>query len=174
MRLEDNLREDHGQIMKMFASWHNMLEKLDHRDQALLEDLGKCIDWVEVFIDRCHHGKEDEFLFPAMASCGGPELTGLIEDLHSEHRIDRSLLDSIKTEFTAFSEPDRSADLLIQLSRDYINLFRKHIRRENGQLLPVLEKCIPIEAQEQIAAQFERHEGQTIGTDKSIAWKSGS
>lgn len=158
--------------MKLFAAWHKMLEKLDHRDQALLEDLGELIDWVEVFIDKCHHGKEDDVLFPAMASSEDPELTSLIEDLHAEHQIGRSLLESIKLEFAAFSKPKGSPELLIRLSQDYINLFKKHIRRENAQLLPRLEKCFPIEVQEQIAAQFEQYQRRTIGSNKSIIGNS--
>ncbi|MEJ2638466.1 MAG: hemerythrin domain-containing protein [Desulfosarcinaceae bacterium] len=168
MRPEENLREDHGQIMKLFVTWQNMLEKLDRKDQALLEDLEKCIDWVEVFVDRCHHGKEDEILFPAMASSEDPEVTRLIKDLHSEHQTGRSLLESIKLEINGLSQPNGLSGGLIQLSRGYIDLFRKHIRRENAQLLPLIEKCIPIEDQERIIAQFGQYEQRTIGIKKSI------
>jgi len=165
MRPRDNLREDHGKIMKLFVSWQDMLEKLDHKDNALLVDFEKCIDWVEVFIDRCHHGKEDEILFPAMASSEDPEVISLIKDLHSEHQAGRSLLETIKLEFKTFAQPNGLPDSLIQLSQDYINLFRKHIRRENAQLLPLLEKGIPIKVQERIAAQFEQYEQKTIGKE---------
>ena len=169
MRPEDNLREDHGQIMKLFVSWQKMLGKLDHPDQALIEDFEKCIDWVEVFIDRCHHGKEDEILFPAMESSANPEVKSLIKDLHSEHQTGRSLLESIKLELKTFSQSNGLPAGLIQLCQGYIDLFRKHIRRENAQLLPLLEKCIPVEAQEQIAAQFEQYDQRTIGPKKSIS-----
>lgn len=84
MRPKENLREDHGQIMKLFVTWQGMLEKLDHKDQALLEDFEKCVDRVEVFVDRCHHGKEDDILFPAMASSEDPAVTSLIKDLRSD------------------------------------------------------------------------------------------
>ena len=169
MRPEDNLREDHGQIMKLFVSWQKMLEKLDHPDQALIEDFKKCIDWVEVFIDRCHHGKEDEILFPAMASSANPEVKSLIEDLYSEHQSGRLLLESIKLELKTFSQSNGLPTGLIQLCQGYIDLFRKHIRRENAQLLPLLEKCFPAETQEQISAQFEQYEQRTIGHQKSIS-----
>jgi hemerythrin-like domain-containing protein len=169
MRPEDNLREDHGQIMKLFVAWQHKLEKLDHKDKALLEDFEKCIDWVEVFIDRCHHGKEDEILFPAMASSEDPKVTSLIEDLHSEHQTGRALLESIKLAFKTLSQPDGLPDGLTQLSRDYIDLFRKHIRRENAQLLPLIEKCIPIDVQQQIVAEFGRYEQSTIGPQKPIS-----
>ncbi|MGA8239371.1 MAG: hemerythrin domain-containing protein [Desulfobacterales bacterium] len=169
MRPKDNLREDHGRIMKLFVSWQKMLGILGHPDQALLEDFEKCIDWVEVFIDKCHHGKEDEILFPAMASYEDPEVTSLIKDLHSEHQTGRSLLEAIKIEFKTYSQTNGLPAGLIQLCQGYIDLFRKHIRRENAQLLPLLEKCIPTEAQEQIAAQFEQYEQRTIGPKKSIS-----
>jgi hemerythrin-like domain-containing protein len=166
MRPEDNLREDHGRIMKLLVSWQKMLGKLDHPDRELLEDFEKCIDWVEVFVDRCHHGKEDEILFPAMASSENPKVTGLIKDLHSEHQTGRSVLESIKLEFKTFSQTNGLPANLIQLCQGYIDLFRKHIRRENAQLLPLLKKSIPTEAQKQIAEQFEEYEQRTIGHKK--------
>jgi hemerythrin-like domain-containing protein len=155
---EDNLREDHGRIMKLFAAWQKILGDLDHPDQEMHEALAKCINFVEVFIDRRHHGKEDEILFPAMASSKNPETTSLIQDLSSEHQAGRSLLKAIKLEFKASAEPNGSTAGLIQLSQRYIDLFRKHIRRENAQLLPLIKRCISTEARERIAAQFEQYD----------------
>ena len=43
MHPEDNLREDHGRIMKLFAAWQKILGELDHPDQAMHEALAKCI-----------------------------------------------------------------------------------------------------------------------------------
>lgn len=158
MRPEDNLREDHGRIMKLFAAWQKILRELDHPDQAMHEALAKYINFVEVFIDRCHHGKEDEILFPAMASCKNSETTSLVQDLRSEHQTGRSLLKAIKLELKASAEPNGSPASLIQLCQRYIDLFRKHIRRENAQLLPLIKKCISTEARERIAAQFKQYD----------------
>jgi hemerythrin-like domain-containing protein len=158
MRPEDNLREDHGRIMKLFAVWQKLLGDLDHPDPAMHEALAKCIDSVDVFVDRRHHGKEDEVLFPAMASSENPDTTRLIQDLRSEHQAGRSLLKAIKLEFKASAEPNGSPVDLIQLCQRYIDLFRKHIRRENAQLLPLIKKCISTEARERIAAEFEQYD----------------
>ena len=144
--------------MKFFAAWQKILGELDHPDQSMQEALAKCIDFAEVFIDRCHHGKEDEILFPAMASSKNPETTSLVQDLRSEHQTGRSLLKAIKLEFKASGEPNGSPAGLIQLCQCYIDLFRKHIRRENAQLLPLIKKCISTEARERIAAQFKQYD----------------
>jgi hemerythrin-like domain-containing protein len=104
-----------------------------------------------------------------MVSSANPEVKSLIKDLNSEHQTGRSLLDSIKLELKTFSQSNGLPAGLIQLCQGYIDLFRKHIRRENAQLLPLLEKCIPTEAQDQIAAQFEQYEQRTIGPKKSIS-----
>ena len=158
MHPEDNLREDHGRIMKLFAVWQKILGESNHTDQAIHEALAKCINFVELFIDRCHHGKEDEILFPAMTSSKNPEITSLVHELRSEHQTGRSLLKAIKLEFKASAEPNGSPVSLIQLSHRYIDLFRKHIRRENAQLLPLIKKCISTKALERIAAQFKQYD----------------
>ena len=144
--------------MKLFAVWQKILGESNHTDQAIHEALAKCINFVELFIDRCHHGKEDEILFPAMASSKNPETTSLVQDLRSEHQTGRSLLKAIKLEFKAYAEPNGSPASLIQLCQRYIDLFRKHIRKENAQLLPLIKKCISTEARERIAAQFKQYD----------------
>lgn len=168
MRPEAILREDHGRIMRLFAAWQKMLGELEHPNQSRQEAFAECINLVETFIDKCHHGKEDEILFPAMESSKRPEITSLIEDLRSEHKTGRSMLEAIKLEFKAFSQPNGSAEKLIQLCEGYIDLFRKHIRRENAKLLPVLEKCISAGAHEQIAAHFEQYEQKTFGSKNNL------
>ena len=104
MRPEDILREDHGRIMKLLAAWQKILNELEHPKQSSQEAFAECIDSVETFIDKCHHGKEDEILFPAMESSKRPEITSLIEDLRSEHKTGRSMLEAIKLEFKAFAQ----------------------------------------------------------------------
>ena len=168
MRPEDNLREDHGRIMKLFAAWQKMLGKLEQPKQSRQEAFAECINLVETFIDKCHHGKEDEILFPAMESSKRPEVTSLIEDLRSEHKTGRSMLEAIKLEFKAFPQPNGSAEKLIQLCEGYIDLFRKHIRRENAKLLPLLEKCMSAGTREQIADHFEQYEQKTIGSKNNL------
>ena len=81
----------------------------------------------------------------------------MIKDLRSEHQTGRSLLKAIKLEFRASVEPNGSPAGLIKLCQRYIDLFRKHIRRENAQLLPLIKECISTEARERIAAQFEQY-----------------
>mgnify|MGYP001827407461 FL=1 len=161
MRPEDNLREDHGRIMKLFAAWQKMLGKLEQPKQSRQEAFAECIDFVETFIDKCHHGKEDEILFPAMESSKRPEVTSLIADLRSEHKTGRSMLEAIKLEFITFSQPNGSAAKLIQLCESYIDLLRKHVRRENAKLLPILEKCIPADSQENLESLFIQYEIKT-------------
>jgi hemerythrin-like domain-containing protein len=168
MRPEDILREDHGRIMKLLAAWQKMLGELENPKQSRHEAFAECIGLVESFIDKCHHGKEDEILFPAMESSKRPEVTSLIEGLRSEHKTGRSMLEAIELEFKAFFQPNGSAETLIQLCESYIDLLRKHVRRENAKLLPILEKCIPAEAQDQIAAHFEQYEQETIGSKNNL------
>jgi len=168
MRAKDILREDHGRIMKLLAVWQKMLGELEHTNQSRQEAFVACIDLVETFVDKCHHGREDEILFPAMESSKEPGITILIDRLSSEHKTGRSMLEAIKQEYKVFSQSNGSAEKLIQLCEGYIDLLRKHIRWENAKLLPVIEKCVSSGDQEQIAARFEQYEQETIGSETNL------
>lgn len=63
MRLEDNLREDHGRTMKLFAVWQKMLGELDHSVQALNEALAKHIILSKYLSTDAIMAKKTKFCF---------------------------------------------------------------------------------------------------------------
>jgi hemerythrin-like domain-containing protein len=49
------------------------------------------LDFLVVFVDKCHHGKEEGLLFPALEAVGVSRNGGPIGVLLEEHRKGRSL-----------------------------------------------------------------------------------
>ena len=47
------------------------------------------------FTDRCHHGKEERFYFPAAEVYAGQRVYGFIDELTAEHAYGRSIMDEI-------------------------------------------------------------------------------
>ena len=62
------------------AKVHNTVETYLGAGRLKLEKLGKILDFFRVFVDRCHHGKEEEYLFPTMEKRGIPADKGPICD----------------------------------------------------------------------------------------------
>lgn len=51
--------------------------------------LEQLLDFFKGFVDRCHHGKEEEVLFPALERCGVPRQGGPIGVMLMEHEAGR-------------------------------------------------------------------------------------
>ena len=65
MKAIQQLKEEHEGVKVMLAVLERVCRKLEetrHLDQKHFE---KILEFLKVFVDRCHHGKEEELLFPA-------------------------------------------------------------------------------------------------------------
>ena len=50
------------------------------------------MDFLSIFVDKCHHGKEEEFLFPALEAKGVKREGGPIGVMLHEHEQGRGLV----------------------------------------------------------------------------------
>ena len=116
-----SLREEHGHIMKMLAAWQKILEKLDRPEEGLINDLGQVMGFLETYIDRCHHAKEEEILFPALKKLEETDIDHLVAELRSDHRAGHDLLEEMKGKFDGLHRMAESAPSeFIATSKRYI------------------------------------------------------
>src|SRR5512140_1559873 len=90
-------------------------------------DMQAFIDFLKEFADKCHHGKEEGFLFPAMEAAGVPNEGGPIGVLLAEHAQGRQLIREMEESIA--TSVDRSK--LARAAGQYAVLLRVHIRKEN-------------------------------------------
>jgi hemerythrin-like domain-containing protein len=90
------------------------------------------VDFSRNFTDRCHHGKEERFYFPAAQVYAGQRIYGFIDELTAEHAYSRSIVDEI--DYLLGGDPSDTAKLIAERLSMYVDTMRRHIERENGQL----------------------------------------
>ena len=92
MSLTDILSTEHRVIEVLL----NCLEKIsaDALKSGKLdsEAANKAIDVIRNFADKCHHGKEEGHLFPALISRGMPREGGPVGQMLIEHEMGRSFV----------------------------------------------------------------------------------
>ncbi len=121
-------------------------------------------DFFKGFADGCHHRKEENVLFPAMAESGVPTRGGPIEVMLAEHEQGRQLIRSLRAAADAWEAGDPSARrTVVESARSYIRLLRGHINKENNVLFPMAERTLPPEKQAQVAEAFEHVEHEETG-----------
>ena len=134
---------------------------------ALSLHLKKIIEFLKVFADKCHHGKEEDILFPELIKTGFSKDSGPVAVMLYEHTVGRGYIRELSDHFQAYSKGQ--SDVLLQIADDmkqYIDLLSSHIRKENQILFPMADKALSTEVQEELYERYEKLEKEVIGIGK--------
>lgn len=164
MKPTEILIKEHDAISTMLKIIKAVSEKVENNGNVEPEHLSQIVEFIQVFADKCHHGKEENLLFKSMAKAGMPEKGGPIAVMLSEHETGRQFVRKMDAAASAFSNGDRSAaDQFIKNARGYVSLLSGHIQKENNILFPMADKVIPGEEQNRLIDDFEKVEAEIIG-----------
>jgi hemerythrin-like domain-containing protein len=135
------------------------------------EHLNQLIEFFTVFVDKCHHGKEEELLFPALEAIGVPRERGPIGVMLAEHQQGRDYIQKMKEAISQYHEGDQNAAArLVENARGYITLLLEHIEKENNVLFPIGDNRLSDKKKEEMWEGFETIETQKIGSGKHEAF----
>jgi hemerythrin-like domain-containing protein len=161
----EELEHEHRIIQQVVGGMAVLIEKLESGkeiDPAVLTDLS---EFMHTFGDRCHHGKEENYLFKLLEKKGVPVSGCPLAVLLHEHEKGRSLMADLKlTSETYIRTPSAGREALIGTLRRLIELYPAHIWKEDYLLFPMAEKLLSDREQRELSAQFAQHESE-IGTD---------
>ena len=140
-------------------------------DIADPDHLEQLLEFFKVFVDTCHHTKEEELLFPALEEVGVSRESGPIGVMLREHQQGREYVVKMKTALARYIDDDRAAaGDLIKSARAYIALLNQHIDKENNVLFPIAERNLSDEKQAVLWEGFETIETEKIGAGKHDAF----
>ncbi len=164
MKPTELLRQEHRVIERVLDCLQETADRADAGkgfDSAAAHSM---LEFFREFADRCHHGKEEGHLFPAMEAKGFPREGGPTGVMLYEHEQGRELVRRMAEALQAFSAGDASAiTAFTQSARAYCNLLRNHIDKEDQVLFVMAERTFDAEDQARLAAAFEKVEAEEIG-----------
>jgi hemerythrin-like domain-containing protein len=120
-------------IEKVIKSMAVTLELLESNKKIPESILMPVIDFSKNFTDVCHHGKEEESLFPELEKYGFPRNMGPIAVMLMEHEITRRIADKIDDSAKEYLNTGSSAGLIANL-QEYIEHVTAHLWKENNRL----------------------------------------
>jgi len=129
------------------------------------------LDFFRNFADRCHHGKEEIHLFPAIEAKGFPRQGGPTGVMLSEHEQGRAhirgMADAIEQAAAGDSE---SVAQFINNAQGYIGLLREHIEKEDLCLFTMANQALTEDDQQRLLAAFGNveHEHMGLGTHETF------
>ena len=79
------LSNEHRVIEIMLSVLENLADKTIAEKKLERQAAEEVIDFIRIFADRCHHGKEENHLFVALVDKGMPKEGGPIGQMLLEH-----------------------------------------------------------------------------------------
>ena len=144
-----------------------MLKVFDHallRPRIDLEDVEQIIGFLKGFVDKCHHGKEEDLLFPELIRHGMPESGGPIGQMLYEHQTGRSFIaDMEKAVRSLKNGQSDAARRLIDAGRKYRDLLVSHIEKEDQVLFKMADNLLDETVQDRLYEEFETLEIERMG-----------
>jgi len=167
----EELRKEHGIIMRLFVVLQSIGGMIDRHDTAMEAHLEQIMEFLTVFVDRCHHGKEEEILFPELVASKIPDEGEMVRVLVSEHLAGREMMEEMRRALDRRKQHvDEASSEFADVSNRYVTLFRQHIRRENGILFPAVNERLSPDRQAQISKGFQKLEHEKIGQGRHEAF----
>jgi len=164
MRPTEILSAEHRVIEQVLDCVEKIAEGAERRGALDAEAATASIRFLKTFADRCHHGKEEGQLFPAIGERGIPTRVGPVAVMLDEHELGRREIAAMESAVQSVRGNDPKAlGLYVAHARAYVELLREHILKEDNILFPMAEAALSDEDRARVLAAFEKVESEDLG-----------
>ena len=154
----DTLMAEHEVILAVLEAMEKEADALRKGASFAREKWARYPEFLRNFADRCHHGKEEDLLFPAMVERGVPDAGGPIGVMKSEHVEGRALVTKLAEAIQRGESRAAAA-----AANEFAALLKDHIAKENGVLFPMGKQILEPAIVERLVAGFARAEAEIMG-----------
>jgi hemerythrin-like domain-containing protein len=159
MRPTEILKEEHVVIKEVLDVLEVIVSDIAAQKPINPEHLEKIVDFIRTFADKCHHGKEQDLLFPAMEEAGIPRDGGPIGVMLEEHDIGRNYVRQLAQAIADYKGGDKKAlKGIAENASGYVNLLRQHIDKEDNILYMMADMHLDAPTEKKLLEEFEKVE----------------
>lgn len=160
MRTIDVLRAEHDGILAVLTQLERAVGAAERGASVPVDVFADIQEFFAIFVDRCHHGKEEAEVFSRLKRDLDAEVA---ERLEVEHETGRKLAAAYAAAVRTYVPGDvTSGSRLAVAARVYDRFLRDHIEKENQALFPYIERTLTAEDRALVEA-FDRIEEERIG-----------
>jgi hemerythrin-like domain-containing protein len=171
MRPTKELKTEHEAIKWMLRIMERVCARLESGQPVDAGQLERIVEFIQVFADRCHHAKEEDWLFVAMEKAGIPRQSGPIGVMLAEHAMGRNYVKAMSQAIAAYKAGDRpAASKIAENARGYIALLAQHIDKEDNILYPMADRALTETTQQELSEAFKEVERERIGAGRHEAF----
>ena len=167
MRAISIIKSEHKNLGAVLYSLEKLIEEIDEGKQPDFAIFHGLLTYLDRFLDRYHHPKENHYLFPKLLA-RAPDTESLVRKLGQQH-IEGEILfvEMLKAlsayEFSGAAELPHFRDTVLK----YTAFERNHALLEEKEILPRAREALETSDWEEIDAAFGENRDPMFGQDWS-------
>ncbi len=149
---------EHRLIEKIVPSMTAEADRIAKTEKVDTGYIEKVVDFLRIYADKTHHGKEEDILFAKLESRKLlPAHERVMEELIQEHTVARSRVKGLVEANTGYMGGDGGQwRVVVDHLRGLADLYPRHIEKEDKSFfLPVMD-YFSVEERNDMLAEFER------------------
>jgi hemerythrin-like domain-containing protein len=164
MQARGPLMIEHRLIERMLSAIRDVLAQIEANRKVDPLFVDAAVDFIRVYADRTHHGKEEDILFRQLEK---KPLSGedrrIMNELIEEHVFGRRVTKALVDANTRYRNGDASAlaDIVSNL-RTLVDFYPEHIRKEDKAFFPSSRSYFTDEEDQAILAAFQEFDRRMI------------
>ena len=149
------LKAEHQVILRVIRVLDGLMNRFEESGEFPEPLLARCVEFLRLFADACHHGKEEDLLFPVLESRGIPRDGGPIGVMLYEHQMARQLTKDMRDALARSHTGGPAArNDFCHAARSYIDLLTNHIFKEDNILFNMGARVMSAGDQSELVTQF--------------------
>ncbi|MFX0011163.1 MAG: hemerythrin domain-containing protein [Candidatus Hermodarchaeota archaeon] len=150
------LMAEHRIIEKMIALMEREIEKMKEYNKANPLFIDTAVDFIRMYADRTHHGKEEDILFRELKKKNlSPNHSKIMEELIEEHIWAREKVSKLVDAKKSYSKGNIDAvNEIVHLMSDLTNFYPQHIKKEDKNFFIPTLKYFSDEEQKSMLQEF--------------------
>lgn len=167
MKAVEQLKKEHNAVKLTLRVLDKICKQLEAGDEINTGDLESLLDFFKVFVDKCHHAKEENMLFVALEGSDDPSHGDRIGALIKDHATGRNYIRELSRAVAEYKVGNVAAGTeILHYAKNYITLLIQHIDVEDNVLYPLADERLSPLKQEELAKDFDRLETEEIGVGR--------
>ncbi len=132
------IKEEHRNLGGVLSCLESLVDEIEARGlQPDFKVFHALLNYLEIYLDKFHHPKEDSHLFPAVRR-RFPQAADTLDELDRQHRQEATLMHGLRFTLSAFeSRGSEGAAAFLDAARRYIDFERQHAFLEEREILPL-------------------------------------
>ena len=165
------IRMEHFNIASVLTCLAHSLREIEAgRWQPDHRLLAAVVEYLERYPEVYHHPKEEDYLFAAMRR-RRPELNKKLDMVREEHIKGARMLAELSEAQVAYSADESTFGRFKAVAEEYLYFERRHMQREERELLPLALQILTEEDWREINAAFASNDDPLFGSQRRQEFK---